>query len=326
MGRDVKPRLQPDIHFLPTDAGISVRAPGYSATLPVPGLYPWFERLRPFLDGTHSVVELVEKLSPAAAQRVLGLVEFLLREGFARDADYDLPHTLSAPTLDLHASMIGYLARLADSPERRFQSYRECAPVVVGSGMLLAATAHALLATGVENVRVHIAPGGVAASSTDVDALREMAAPLLHRDMSARLSFSHAEPRDLRPDVGALLYVADIPDATQSIRLRGLAARRSLRYGCAGTSGDRVLISPVTIPSAGERPATLIPDPAAGRPVSRYLGGPMAALAANQLCLHLLRHTAGLVDLDDGVSGQDSDRLADPDVLDLTSGCILTAP
>ena len=137
----MKPRLLPDVRFLPSEAGLSVRAPGHEATvLHAPGLYPWFERVCPFLDGEHSVVDLVEKLSPMAAQRVLGLVEFLLREGFARDAQYDVPHTLSHSTRSLHAAVIEFLAREADSPERRFQSYRECAPVVVGSGRLLTAT------------------------------------------------------------------------------------------------------------------------------------------------------------------------------------------
>ena len=43
---------------------------------------------------------------------------------------------------------------------------------------------------------------------------------------------------------------------------------------------------------------------------SRYFGGPTAALAANQLCLNLLRHAAGLVNMD-------AEHPVDPVVLDL---------
>jgi hypothetical protein len=307
----VKPRLLPDVRFLPSDAGLSVRGPGHEASLHAPGLYPWFERVCPFLDGEHSVVDLVEKLSPMAAQRVLGLVEFLLREGFARDAQYDVPHTLSPATRSLHAAVIEFLAREADSPERRFQSYRESAPVAVGSGRMLTATALALLATGVEHVRVHVVPENEwGESATDRDSLTECAKPLLHRDMAARLEFAEGEPRDLPQDAGVLLYASDRPDRERAERLRNLAARMGVRHGEAIVSADEVVISRVSVPTP-----TLLRDgaPRSGaEPAepSRYFGGPVAALAANQLCLSLLRHAAGL-------DGFDTDHEAGPAVLDL---------
>lgn len=292
----MKPRLLPDVRFLPSEAGLSVRGPGHEAALHAPGLYPWFERVCPFLDGEHSVVDLVEKLSPMAAQRVLGLVEFLLREGFARDAQYDVPHTLSPATRSLHASVIEYLAREADSPERRFQSYRECAPVAVGSGRMLTATALALLATGVGHVRVHVvAEDGLSESTTDRDSLIECAKPLLHRDTAARLEFIEGEPRALPLDVGVLLYASDRPDQARAARLRNLAARMGVRHGEAIVSADEVVISQVSVPTGIVARAT---SPATGRPTSRYFGGPTAALAANQLCLSLLQHAAGLTALD----------------------------
>jgi hypothetical protein len=316
----MKPRLLPDIQFIPTDSGLSVRAPGHEASLHAPGLYPWFERVCPFLDGDHSVVDLVEKLSPPAAQRVLGLVEFLLREGFARDAEYDLPHTLSPATRALHGGMIEYLAHLADSPERRFQSYRECAPVAVGSGRLLAATALALLATGVARVRVHVlADGADGEGRTDRASLLESAAPLLHRDPEARLEFADGEPADVPADAGALLYAADRPVAAQAARLRSLATRRGLRYGAAYPDGDRVVVSEVTLRvpaaagAAGARAAfAAVGDvPGAGcAGAGRYFGGPAAALAGNQLCRNLLQHAAGLTELE-------AEPEAGPMILDL---------
>ena len=293
----MKPRLLPEVRFLPSDAGLSVRGPGHEAALHAPGLYPWFERVCPFLDGEHSVVDLVEKLSPMAAQRVLGLVEFLLREGFARDAQYDVPHTLSPATRSLHAAVIEYLAREADSPERRFQSYRECAPVAVGSGRLLTATALALLATGVGHVRVHVvAADELGESATDRDSLIECAKPLLHRDMAARLEFVEGEPRTLPLDVGVLLYASDRPDQARAARLRNLAARMGVRHGEAIVSADEVVISQVAVPTGIVARAT--PSTPGRRPTSRYFGGPTAALAANQLCLSLLQHAAGLTTLD----------------------------
>jgi hypothetical protein len=326
----VKPRLLPDVRFLPAEAGLSVRAPGHEATVHAPGLYPWFERVCPFLDGEHSVVDLVEKLSPMAAQRVLGLVEFLLREGFARDAQYDVPHTLGSSTRSLYAAVIEFLAREADSPERRFQSYRECAPVVVGSGRLLTATALALLASGIEHVRTHVVRADEwADTATDRESLTECAKPLLHRDLTAKLAFEDGEPTELPKDAGVLLYASDRPDPERAARMRDLAARMGVRYGEAILSGDEVEISQVAVPEKaqagqvqgrGTRARVEGAGGSAGAEVdvyaegsghaSRYFGGPVAALAANQLCLNLLRHAAGLVNLD-------SEHPVDPVVLDL---------
>jgi hypothetical protein len=336
----VKPRLLPDVRFLPSEEGLSVRAPGHEATvLQAPGLYQWFERVCPFLDGEHSVVDLVEKLSPMAAQRVLGLVEFLLREGFARDAQYDVPHTLSHSTRSLHAAVIEFLAREADSPERRFQSYRECSPVVVGSGSLLTATALALLASGVEQVRTYVVHADEwGETATDRESLTACAKPLLHRDLTARLVFEEGEPRELPKDVGVLLYASDRPDRERAARMRNLAARMGVRYGEAILGGDEVVISQVAVPekaqaqqipqvpahvrntrpraaatrTAGARATGTGPgaDVAKPRPASRYFGGPAAALAANQLCLNLLRHAAGLVNMD-------AEHAVDPVILDL---------
>jgi hypothetical protein len=313
----VKPKLLPDVRFLPTETGLSVRAPGHEASLlHAPGLYPWFERVCPFLDGEHTVVDLVEKLSPMAAQRVLGLVEFLLREGFARDAQYDVPHTLSPSTRSLHAAVIEFLARESDSPERRFQSYRECAPVAVGSGALLTATALALLASGVEHIRVRVVEEDEwGESATDRRSVTECAKPLLHRDVTAKLAFEEGEPRELPKDAGALLYASDRPDPERATRMRNLAARMGVRYGQATLSEDAIVISQVAVPEkVSVRSGPLVgPDgfaEAAQRSTSRYFGGPTAALAANQLSLNLLRHAAGLVNLDE-------EHNARPVVLDL---------
>jgi hypothetical protein len=241
---------------------------------------------------------------------VLGLIEFLLREGFARDAEFDLPHTLSPATRDLHAGMIEYLARLADSPERRFQSYRECAPVVVGSGYLLPATALALLASGVGHVRLHEVPGGAgdgaAAPGVDRASLAESSAPLLHRDPSARLELSDGAPADMPADAGALLYVADLPDAELADRMRTLATRRGLRYGRAHAEGEFVVVSHVALPGSGGGAVAErgVPHPDELREridavaPGRRFGGPAAAVAANQLCRNLLCHAAGLAELE----------------------------
>ncbi|MCX4744069.1 hypothetical protein OG455_00830 [Kitasatospora sp. NBC_01287] len=292
----MRPRLLPDTHLLPSEQGVVIRGPRHTVALPAPGLYPWLERLRPFLDGSRSVGELVADLPPQAAQHVRTLVELLLREGFVRDAGADLPHTLSPRVRAQHAAMIDFIALRSDSPEGRFERYRTCSPVVAGSGHLASALVLALLASGIEHVRLLVPRSGDRGGpGTDMARLRECVELL----RAAGGCFRYEEiPGDLSEPIqgiGTLLLGADAPDREAQVRARALAARSGAWYGQAVVSGPRVLISAVS-----RLDDTSAPWPDGGsagegeeRP-SPYLGGPVAALAANQLCLHLLRQVAGL--------------------------------
>jgi hypothetical protein len=133
-------------------------------------------------------------------------------------------------------------------------------------------------------------------AETDRASLAESLAPLLHRDPDVKLEYAQGEPADLPADAGALLYVSDEPDPTRAGRMYALADAKGLRYGSALPDGDSIVIDEVALPKSAARAQS---EQVAGfAPAGRYYGGPAAALAANQLCRNLLRHAAGLTDLD----------------------------
>ncbi|MBS2534410.1 hypothetical protein KGQ20_16690 [Catenulispora sp. NF23] len=304
----MKPRLLPDTRLIPSEGGVVICGPQHTAALGVPDLYPWIERLRPFLDGGRCLEDLVAGLPPEVAGQVGGVVELLVREGFVRDAAADEAHTLSPAVRERHAAMIDFIElQSPDSPERRFERYRRSAPVVVGSGRLACAVALALLQTGVEFVRLYTpgpgpGPGTGEGTSAHVDRLVECAAAVLHDDPEARLQHTDGDTdHELDAAIagaGALLFCADAggTDAVaMAARIEALASRTDTAYGRILVANDRASISAVGKATTAE--ATGFAEGSSPAPDGRespYLAGPTAALAAHQLCLHLLGFAAGL--------------------------------
>ncbi|WP_194922893.1 hypothetical protein [Catenulispora pinisilvae] len=315
----MKPRLLPDTRLIPSERGVVICGPRHTAAVGAPDLYPWIERLRPFLDGGRSREDLVAGLPPEVARQVDGVLGLLVREGFVRDAAADEAHTLSPAVRERHAAMIDFIElQSPDSPERRFERYRRSAPVVLGSGRLAGAVALALLQTGVEFVRLHT-PGPAAGeeASAHVDRLVECAATVLHDDPEARFQHSDGDTdRELDSAItgaGALLFCADADGAgtvAMAERIEALARRAEAPYGRILVANDRAYISVVGAVSAVSAvgkgttaEATGFADRSSPSPdgrISPYLAGPTAALAAHQLCLHLLGFAAGLGEDDEG--------------------------
>ncbi|MER0443677.1 hypothetical protein ABR738_03685 [Streptomyces sp. Edi4] len=315
----MRPRLLPDTRLLPSDRGVLISGPRHTAAFAQPGIYPWLERLRPYLDGRTTLDQLTAGLPSQAAHHVRALVELLTREGFVRDATADLPHSLSPGTRARHAALIDFIAARTDSPEHRFERYRDCAPLVVGSGQLAGALVLALLASGVAHVRLRLdeRPGS-ADASTDEDRLRACVALLKEEGGSFHYEQLSADPGGLPPDVGVLLLGSDVFDPSTMGPARALARRAGIPYGQVVGQGAHIVISAVDTPvgtpgPAGADAVTPVEETPGGgngqhttaRPAraeepadvdepSPHLRGPVAALAANQLCLHLLHRIAGL--------------------------------
>jgi hypothetical protein len=317
----MRPRLLPDTHLLPSEQGVVIRGAQRTLALPVPGIYPWLERIRPFLDGGRRLDELVADMAPPAADHVRALVELLAREGFVRDAEGDLPHGLSPAVRARHSALIDFIASRADSPEHRFERYRNCAPVVLGHGRLASALVVALLASGVEHVRLCVAADeDQDRAGTDLARLDACVELLRSDDLFFRYEAAHGEPRDLPAGTGVALLASDGLDPGLAARVRALAARNGLAHGQLTATGRYAYIS---VQQDGDDAAAFGDDAAPDERGDTYLGGPNAALAANQLCLRLLCRTAGLDGLEDSEGTSVSGSGAA--VLDLATGRFLVA-
>ncbi|WP_225448119.1 hypothetical protein [Streptacidiphilus sp. P02-A3a] len=258
------------------------------------------ERIRPFLDGGTRLDQLVADLPPQAAQHVRTLVELLVREGFVRDAEGDLPHGLSPEVRARHCALIDFIALRADSPEHRFERYRNCAPVVVGSGSMGSALVLALLSSGVAHVRFRVVEAKRGGSRTDLPRLEECVELIRGDGRSFRYEAISGELSELPDDAGAALLVTDEFDAELTMRVHTLALRSGLVYGHAVADGRHAHIRTLS-PNGDAQSLGGIgkevgqgTDARTAEPADRYLGGPVAALAANQLCLQLLRKVAQL--------------------------------
>jgi len=287
----VKPRLADDVHFVPRPDGVFVlltNQPDRGFGINGRHAYEWLIRIAPFLTGEHDLDALVGGVDERRRTHVRALIATLHGGGALRDASGDLPHTLSREVRDRYAPVIGFIGRDADSPEHRFQRYRECHPVVVGSGLLVAPLVQALLTTGVARVQVI----RTADQPTDLDRMRDCLA-LVGPDAWQRVQVESGEPTDaLAATTGGVLHVSDRPDPDRRDRLAASSAAPGRIFGSATVAGDVALIGPV-----GDA-AYLCPGPAtagcdAGT-VSDLLTGPVPALVANHLCAAFLKQVTGV--------------------------------
>jgi hypothetical protein len=305
----MKPRLDADVHFVPVPGGVWVVVPGHPRLgfgIGGDGTYEWLRRIAPLLDGQQALDELTRGLDESRSERVRLLVALMQREGAVRDASDDLPHSLPDQVRRDYAEVIHYISQHADSPEYRFQLYRESCPFVIGSGLIIPPLVQALLTTGVAHVRLTV----TLERPTDVDRMRECLATAFGRDAGERLEVTSMDAI-AKPALftGAVLHVCDSPMPHRVACLQRLCASRGLLFGQATVVKDQGVIGPVgqaarmsaVCPPAGEAsPRTSAPagisdgDGLAVGPVSDFLAGPTASLVANHLCVAFLRQAAGL--------------------------------
>jgi hypothetical protein len=302
----MKPRLRHDVHFVPSPRGAFV-VMGARADLGfnVPGrdAHAWLSRIAPFLTGEHTLQELGSSLPADKRARMEALVAVLHQEGAVRDATADLPHGLSDEVRKRYAREIAFIGHGADSPEHRFELYRESNPRVVGAGVLAGALVHALLATGVARVRFVVTPE----CPTDLARIEECLIGSLGPGSVSRLQVSSgAAALDLASDPGgAVLAISETPMLQRARSLAEQCGRHGRIFGHATAIGDRGIVGPVgrehgsrdwagrlwqRARGAGAQPIADLP----GAAVSEFLAGPTAALVSNHLCAAFLKQAAGI--------------------------------
>ena len=307
---DVRPRLRDDVQFVPFPGGTFVVMPtrnDMGFRIAGRDTCSWLRRLAPFLTGDHSLSDLGRRLQGARRERMLSLIARLQAEGAVRNAAVDSAHTLSSDVRRAYASVIAFIAREAESPERRFQLYRDSHPIVVGSGRLMPPLIHSLLATGVDRVRAIV----TAEQATDLDRLCRILAVTLGAGAEGRLEIDARRATgpwfDLSgPATAGVLHVSERPMPERAGALARACGQRNLLFGQATVVGDRGLVGPVgdadRLPVgwevelwrlAGGDADLPVQDLPSG-PVSAHLGGPTAAMISNHLCAAFLKQVTGL--------------------------------
>jgi putative thiazole-containing bacteriocin maturation protein len=310
---ELRPRLRGDVYVMRVPEGAYIRSNMGGSMLKGASTYEWVQRVAPLLDGTKTLRELCEAAPEASRTSLAKLIQLLHAKGYVKNVLDDRPHTLSAELAENYAANIAFIEYFRDSPELRFERYRDSTLTLTGAGPLLQALAHAQLRAGVRTPR--LAP--FAESPLDRDRIAEHLAAAQAQDpeqgidyvsvdgvMSLRQQLEH-----VASDATMVLHVADRPMIERACALPHVAVAAGAAFAQAVAVGDDAWIGPVIGPdgdpgqweSGWRRLCALAPGTVGADLLdhpdvmpSEYLRGPTVALVANQLCFAAFRHLTGI--------------------------------
>jgi hypothetical protein len=296
------PRLNSDVYFVPTGEGVCFLTNHGIEVFKGASIYSWIERLAPHLDGRHTLSELTAGLAEDKRAMVEKTVAALLAKGLARDVAVERPDTLLPWERQRYAGEIAYLERFHESPGLEFQRFRDSRLLVVGSGVVFAATIRAVVESGVRQVTAAVTEE----CATDRARLAELVAAARDDRQHVRYVRCRGAEDDLLAlvaDADVVLHASDRPMLGRALSLDQHCARQATVIVQAAVVGDEAWIGPVSgdgtaWESAWRRLRSAPGDPAfVDRPraaVSPNLAGPVAALVANQVAMTAFRRVTGV--------------------------------
>lgn len=311
MGVDVervRPRLRGDVYIMRVPEGAYIRSNLGGSILKGASTYEWIQRIAPMLDGTRTLGELCAAVPEPSRAALAKLTMLLHDKGYVKNVLDDRPHTLPADLAETYAGNIAFIEYFTDSPELRFESYRNSTVVLAGSGPLLQALTNSQLRAGVRTSS--LVP--FAESPFDRDRVAEHLAAARAQDPDQQIAYLDADARQLdrvAADAAMVLHVADRPMIGRARSLPGLAVAAGAAFAQAVVAGDEAWIGPVIAEdgdptaweSAWRRLCALAPDLVGAdlrdhpeTAPSEFLRGPTVALVANQLCFAAFRHLTGI--------------------------------
>jgi bacteriocin biosynthesis cyclodehydratase domain-containing protein len=252
----VRPQLLRDAYCVPLDNdGVYVRSTHRVMTIEDVPIYPWVERLIPYLTGAYTLEELTSRLPEDQRQLVADLVRTLHQQGLVRDLVTDLPHSLSEAELAAYEAELTYLETYVDSPEHRFERYRHSRTLLVGSGALIEAASLAALRSGLLSPHLLL----TADSTTDIDRLRWYAAEAAERDSEQSLHWSAAPDltdeaawASLLGDADLAVHLAGAPAPPRAAVLDRLSAESDALLLTVIAGRDTAWIGPLSVPDDPE--------------------------------------------------------------------------
>lgn len=304
----IRPRLRGDVYVMRVPEGAYIRSNLGGSLLKGASTYEWIQRIAPMLDGTRTLGELCAAVPESSRAALAKLTMLLLGKGYVKNVLDDRPHTLPHGLAKTYAANIAFIEYFTESPELRFEHYRDSTVVLAGSGPLLQALTNSQLRAGVRTVS--LAP--FAESPFDRDRVAEHLAEARAQDPEQQIVYLDVEGRHLdRVAAGAtmVLHVADRLMLGRARLLPHSAVAAGAAFAQAVVAGDDAWIGPVigkdgdatAWESAWRRLRALAPDIGGAdlgdhpeSTPSEFLRGPTVALVANQLCFAAFRHLTGI--------------------------------
>ncbi len=274
-------------------------------------VYRWMERLVPYLNGHHTLEEIVEGLDPEKQAMVTNLVDILTTNQFLKDTSHDLAHTLSPTELETYASEIAFIDSFSDSAAYRFERFREQQVLVIGSGLTLTGLVHAGLKCGVRQLAV------ITTQECETNTRR-------HRDYLDL--FHKGDPRQILREIEAphwedeaevlatlqpfdtILHVSDRPMLARVKMLNQLCVAHTKNFIQALIVEDQAWIGPLVHPDAKgcwecawrrlqanltnmqKQFSSYAFQDQTTAPISRFVALPTATVIANQLAFEIFKY------------------------------------
>ncbi len=307
----MQPKLKGDTFYISTGDGVYLRNNQSSYKIKGKVMYRWIEKLVPYLDGQHTLEELIDGLDEERQAMVTKLVTTLLTNHFLKDASCDLPHTLSPLELETYAPEIAFIDSFCDSAAFRFERFRTHQVLIIGSGLTLTRLVHACLKSGLRQVSVittaecemhtrrHQDDLALFHRSDPQQTLREIAAPDWNNE---------AEVLAILQPFDTILHLSDRPMLARAHMLNKLCITHAKTLLQAMIVADHAWIGPLVRPDATgcwecawrrlqgnltnmqeQFPSYTFQDQPT-RPLSRFVALPTAALIANHLSFELLKY------------------------------------
>lgn len=154
----MRPKLQADVIYIQAADGVYLRKNKGSLKLKGKSAYRLLESLVPYLTGHYSLEEITQGLDSERKAMVTRLIETLLTNQFAKDAEQDQPHQLSEQELATYASEITFIDSFQTSAASRFENFRKKQLLIIGSGLSLTCLVQAALHCGIKQVNVMMTP------------------------------------------------------------------------------------------------------------------------------------------------------------------------
>ena len=298
----VRPRLRGDVYVMRVPEGAYIRSNLGGSMLKGASTYEWIQRIAPMLDGSKTLGELCAAVPEQSRGALAKLILLLHGKGYVKNVLDDRPHSLSVDLTTTYAANIAFIEYFTDSPELRFEHYRNGSIVLAGSGPLLQALTNSQLRAGVRTAT--LAPFGE--SPFDRDRVAEHLAAARVQDPEQNIVYLDSPLVD---GAGMVLHVADRPMIERALRLPAETLDTGAAFAQAVVAGDEAWIGPVIAPggdpaaweSAWRRLCALAPETIGADlrehpevEPSEFLRGPTVALVANQLCFAAFRQLTGI--------------------------------
>ena len=311
----MRPKLKGDTFYIPIPDGVYIRNNQRSFKIKGKVVYRWLERLAPYLDGQYTLEEITTGLSAEKQAMINDLINLLSHNGFLKDVSSDRPHTLSEAEERLYAREIAFIDSFVDSAAYRFEQFRECKMLLIGSGLTFTALVRAGLRVGVRQISICQS----AESSSDWH----------HYNDYLQLQNRQGARQELQPVVApawedeesvaalllnfdAVISVSDRPQLGQARLLNRLCKAQKKPFIQALVVDDHAWIGPLIHPESDgcwecgwHRLLTNLSNPVEQlahylwpEASSRFIALPTAAVVANTLVFELFKHLTGIQHLE----------------------------